>query len=390
MKARSSLLFSGIVLMLMWSCAGTKLHLKDVSSHLSTKSDDIPDYTLYVLGDAGALNDQSRAVMMQLEKTIKDDKQPGMILFTGDNVYPAGMPPPADTQGYRHSQDILINQVNRFDAFPGPIVFIPGNHDWNEFKAGGLDAIRRQGKFLEQLNDPRIRMLPENGCGGPVILDLNEHIVMIIIDSQWWLQDWTDEAEMNLGCEFDNRDDLIKAVHQAIDANRGKQIIVAMHHPLFSQGTHGGCFTLRDHLFPLSKAVKWLYLPLPVIGSIYPYYRSVIGHPQDIRHKNYTALKRAIMNGVEDDDSLIFLAGHDHNLQYMVKGKHHFLLSGSGSKQNAVANSKDLIYGHKAPGFMQIDFYNDDSVHLTIYEVDIMTQSSSEVFNSKIIDQLAD
>lgn len=374
----------------MWSCAGTKLYLKDASIPLSEESGERPDYTIYMVGDAGELNDQSRAVMMQVEAATKDDIQPGMILFTGDNVYPAGMPPETDTQEYRHAQDILMNQVNRFDAFQGSIIFIPGNHDWNEFNAGGLDAIKRQGKFLEQLNDPRIRMLPGNGCGGPVTLALNEHIVMIIIDSQWWLQDWTNEAEMNLGCEFDDRDALIKAIHQTIDANRGKQIIVAMHHPLYSQGTHGGYFTLRDHLFPLSKAVKWLYLPLPVIGSIYPYYRSVIGHPQDIRHKNYTALKEAIMDGVEDDDALLFLAGHDHNLQYIVKGKHHFLLSGSGSKQNAVANSKDLVYGHKVPGFMQIDFYNEDFVRLTIYEVDVVAHTSRKVFSRKIIDQLAD
>jgi len=280
---------------------------------------------------------------------------------------------------------VLVNHFYGLSSYRGRIIFIPGNHDWNEFKPGGLAAIRRQGNFLRSLNDPRIQMLPENGCGGPETLELAEDLVMIIVDSQWWLQKWNDEPEMHQDCPNDSREELIGALHQTIEEHSGKQIIIAMHHPLQTQGTHGGHFTFRDHLFPLSKVVKWLYLPLPVIGSIYPYYRSVFGHHQDIQHRNYTNLKRSVLAQFEEEDELIFLAGHDHNLQYIRKGNDHFLLSGGGSKQNAVANSKDLIYGHKTAGFMQLDFFSKNGVRLTVYEVDPDTGAFNVVFNRFIL-----
>jgi hypothetical protein len=111
----------------------------------------------------------------------------------------------------------------------------------------------------------------------------------------------------------------------------------------------------------------------------------VIGHPQDIRHPNYRSLKEAILKDLDYDGEMIFLAGHDHNLQYIQTGAHHYLLSGGGAKQNYVANGRDLIYGHKAAGFMKLDFYRDHSAQLTVFEVDPLHGTNKIVFRQMII-----
>jgi len=359
--------------------------MNSLAENIQQEPKEDPSFTIYALGDAGEVNDQSKAVIEQLASVTGRNQQPGMVIFLGDNIYPAGLPPEWNIEAYHQALDILMNQIYGLSSFKGKIIFIPGNHDWNEFKAGGLDAIRRQGEFLDQLDKSRIRLLPENGCGGPFPVELNDDLVMLIIDSQWWIQDWTKEPQMNEGCDIHSKDEFIKTFREQVVLYKDKQIVVAMHHPLYTQGNHGGHFTLKNHLFPLTSVVKWLYLPLPVIGSIYPYYRSVIGHPQDVKNPRYKSLREALLKDLDYDGEMIFLSGHEHCLQYITMDGDHFLVSGSGSKQTSIADAKNLVYGHKAAGFMELDFYKNNIVWLSVYEVDPAKESSKRVFSRPII-----
>jgi hypothetical protein len=47
-----------------------------------------------------------------------------------------------------------------------------------------------------------------------------------------------------------------------LSKNRDKTVILAMHHPLMSNGSHGGQFSIEKQIFPLEQKI-----PLPVIGS---------------------------------------------------------------------------------------------------------------------------
>ena len=61
------------------------------------------------------------------------------------------------------------------------------------------------------------------------------------------------------------------------------------------------------------------------------------------------------------------------------------LISGAGSKQNRVSNSRDLVYGHMAPGFMQLDIYDGIGIRLTIYELEVGIDAPKQVFSDFII-----
>ena len=371
------------LLLLFSSCATGKLYIKPGGQPVQINEE--PGYTIYAVGDAGELNEQARSVMTALSKVSSDDHQPGMVLFLGDNIYPSGCPPETATEARKYAEAVLQNQYGPLHAFKGELVFIAGNHDWNEFKPGGRDAVIRQSNLLLGLNDERIRFIPKAGCAGPEGIQLTPEIFMIIADSQWWLQDWRKETDLHTGCETQSKEEFISAFRKLVKDHEGQQIIVVMHHPLYTQGGHGGHFTVRDHLFPLSKAVDWLYLPLPVIGSIYPLYRSIFGHPQDSSHPRYRALKEAVLNSLPAESEVIFLAGHDHNLQYIRKENDHFILSGAGSKLNSIADHKDLIYGHRAPGFVQLDFFKNSGARLTVFELRPGSDEPEEVFSRLII-----
>lgn len=347
---------------------------------------EVPLYSVYALGDAGEINEQSKAVLEELKSITADDMQPGTVIFLGDNIYPAGLPAEQNTEANREAKSILMNQINGLKNYKGKIVFIPGNHDWNEFRAGGLEAIRRESDFLDNVDPLHIQLLPKNGCGGPEVIELNDQLVMLILDSQWWIQDWTKESHINEGCAVHSKEEFMKTFHDLVAHYKDKQIIVALHHPLYTQGSHGGHFTLKNHLFPLTAAVKWLYLPLPVIGSIHPFYRTIFGHSQDLKNRRYSSLRDDLLNNLDDAGHIIFLSGHEHCLQYIMKSGNHYLVSGAGSKQTPIANDEDLIYGHKSGGFMELNFYKNSGIWLSIYEVNPKIKTSGKVFCRQIIE----
>ena len=84
-------------------------------------------------------------------------------------------------------------------------------------------------------------------------------------------------------------------------------------------GEHGGIFTAKDHLFPLTDANEKLYIPLPVIGSIYPLFRKYLGDIQDTAHPLYKELVRGIGSILTEYPGSIYVAGHEHALQAIVK-----------------------------------------------------------------------
>ena len=150
---------------------------------------------------------------------------------------------------------------------------------------------------------------------------------MLIIDSQWWINDVTKKPGINEGCSVSTREELIQSFREEVALHKDKQIVVAMHHPLYSQGSHGGHYSLNHHLFPLTSLVKWVYLPLPVLGSLYYYLRSGIGNRQDV--KKYHSLRDSLIKDLDYGGDLIFLAGHEHCLQYIKVGDNHYLTSSS-------------------------------------------------------------
>ncbi len=378
--------FFSTLLLCITSCATGKLIVKDTSQASPSQVQSVPLYTIYAIGDAGEWNPQMEGVIQGLKSVIEHDPQTGTILFLGDNIYPAGLAPETDEQEHADGEAILTYQIKTAGAKGDNLIFIPGNHDWNEFKPGGLDAIRRQGDFISDYPGTEVKMYPEGGCSGPVTLEFGTSLVILILDSQWWIQDWEKEPNMNAGCALQSRDALVQKVGELFRAYADRQVIVAMHHPIRTQGPHGGHFTLRDHLFPLTKVVPWLYIPLPVIGSIYPWYRTVIGHPQDLKHPRYKSLQESLLEAAGQRKNIVFLSGHDHNLQYLHADGQHFIVSGAGSKQNAVANAPDLIYGHKAGGFVQLDYFENRSVRLTVYELDKLSGAMKPVFTRFIIE----
>ena len=61
-----------------------------------------------------------------------------------------------------------------------------------------------------------------------------------------------------------------------------------------SGGVHGGYFGWRDHLFPLRSIRSSLWIPLPLLGSLYPTARLEGISSQDLGSRAYQRLIAAL------------------------------------------------------------------------------------------------
>jgi hypothetical protein len=306
------------------------------------------------------------------------------VVWLGDDLYPEGMPPEDDPTRAECERRLRVQADAGSQA--GTQVFVPGNHDWKEGKKGGWDQVLRGEQFLEGYAGGANIWMPDGGCPGPVEVPLKEDIVLLVIDTQWWLHQY-EKPGAESDCAAKTRAEMVQQLREAIGRNAGKRIIVAGHHPIYSYGAHGGHYSPATHLFPLLMARENLYVPLPVLGTMGVLYRKAFGSIQDIPHRQYRQLRDSLNSVFAGHPDLIYAAGHDHCLQYLPIGNQHHIVSGSGSKTRWTGHGKraDFTYAHK--GFCRVDFYADGSVWMEFWVADAGKGPGGEVvFRGRVFD----
>ncbi|WP_430968476.1 metallophosphoesterase [Spongiimicrobium sp. 2-473A-2-J] len=311
-------------------------------------------HTFYFIGDAGLspsgqLNPALRIFKDRLDKADKNST----ALFLGDNIYPAGMPDPKDDLGYSVAKNHLDAQISTLDNFAGGTVFIPGNHDWYN---DGLQGLERQQKYLEKELDSKDVFFPEDGCPLKKI-DISEDIVVIAIDTEWYMTNWDRHPTMNDECEIKDREKFFQELEGLIKKNLDKTTIIAMHHPVFTYGVHGGQFAFRQ-------------LGIPVLGSVVNLLRKTTGaSTTDVYNKRYTELRKRIVTLAQYSEKVVFASGHEHTLQYIVEENTPQIVSGSGAKKGATRLLNGSQFSTGKMGYAAMEVYTDGSSHVRYYGV---------------------
>ena len=145
---------------------------------------------------------------------------------------------------------------------------------------------------------------------------------------------------------------------------------------------HGGNFQLKQHIFPLTDIKPNLYIPLPIIGSIYPIARSVFGTPQDLSHPNYQNMINQVTDAVKSHPHVVFVAGHDHGLQMIRDSNYNYIVSGGGSKTNRVSKGKNSLYAEQERGFAVMEVSTNKNVTVSFYTV---TDSVRNSFSTTLL-----
>jgi len=146
-------------------------------SYVSFGQQDSLQARIILIGDAGAFVTDGKTaktvqtsgkspVIQAVKNNIKLDKKT-VIVYLGDNLYKEGLPDD-QTLGYAEAKAVLDTQINVARNTGAKVIFIPGNHDWNNGGPHGYDAILREEQYINYLADNNVRFLPGGGGPGPI------------------------------------------------------------------------------------------------------------------------------------------------------------------------------------------------------------------------------
>jgi hypothetical protein len=310
------------------------------------RPDDI-ETSLFLIGDAGETDPRAIGVPLEsLTVQVAAAPQRSIVLFLGDNVYPEGIPEEgraewADARRRLEAQVVAIPPGARG-------IFLPGNHDWAREGPFGLYSVRLQEQMITGLARGRdIRMLPGNGCPGPVTIDVGR-LRLIALDTQWWLHDFIvrDDKTQCAATPGGVTAALRQQVSEPGPPNR--VVLVAGHHPLMTGGVHGG----------------WCGITGP--------FRRFAGRHQDVMSGTNRRMRDSLEAAFGAARPLVYAAGHDHSLQVLRGGRNvdYLLVSGAGSvsKGSCAVRMRESIYTspHRS-GFMRVDIMRDRGVLLRVF-----------------------
>ncbi|MFD0940775.1 BamA/TamA family outer membrane protein [Pedobacter boryungensis] len=307
-------------------------------------------YRVILIGDAGEMNTGQAESLKNAAKHVIKGKT--STLYLGDNIYPVGMAIPGYGD-FAETSKILQSQFKPMRDAGAAVYFVPGNHDWDKSGPNGLAKIQAQSEYLESFNDPLLRMIPANGCPDPVAIKLTDKLTIIAYDSEWWLFPYN-KANPAADCDCQTKDEVIARMEDLMEQNKNKIIILASHHPFQSYGAHGGYFTWRNHLLPLTLLNKNLVIPLPIIGSVYPLLRSTLLSPEDLNHPLYKDMMKSVNGVFGKKSNVIYVAGHEHGLQ-LIKSDQLQIVSGAGSKMTPNKKGKNSLFQEMNQGYVIAD-----------------------------------
>ncbi|CAN5350468.1 metallophosphoesterase [soil metagenome] len=338
----------------------------------SFSQEDTIQSRIILIGDAGKLTNGRHPVISAVRNSIPLDEKT-TVLFLGDNLYKTGLPDDI-MPTYELAKAPLDSQIEIAKGTKAKVYFMPGNHDWNNGSKNGYSAILREQRYVDVLANNNVQFLPQDGCPGPVEISITKDITVLIMDSQWWIHEY-DKPGIESDCPYKTKEEVITRIDDILSKNSKKLVIFAFHHPLRSYGIHGGYFTLKQHIFPFTDAIPNLYIPLPLIGSIYPITRGIFGTAEDLAHPLYAAMIGEMDKLAKDHDNIIFAAGHEHSLQLIQDSGKSYIVSGSGSKSTRVYKGHNSVFRSEKQGFAVLEISTNKNVTCTFY--------TAEGFNAK-------
>ncbi|MBW2267677.1 MAG: hypothetical protein JRH16_03795 [Deltaproteobacteria bacterium] len=336
------------------------------------------EHSIFLVGDAGAPRLPAHAeaelpvdpVLLALRSDVFEQVgQLGVdrvsVVYLGDNVYPRGLVP-AGEASRRHGERVLRALITA--ASPARVVFVAGNHDWDIQGAHGWEHVRAQAAFLAQ-QGKRVAMLPPGGCAGPERIDFGTHLGMVLIDPIGFSHA-RDYPEVHAAvCPHATAREAFLALSAQFDAPSDRHLVLALHYPLITSGPHGGHFSWKQHIFPLTDFVPWLWLPLPLLGSVYPLARELGVTGTDVTHEAYRAWIQGIFRATRPGSPLLFASGHEHSLQLHRDGiGTYYAVSGAGSTRRVdrVEPLDTAMFALSAPGYMRLDSHANGALGLNV------------------------
>ncbi len=149
-------------------------------------------------------------------------------------------------------------------------------------------------------------------------------------------------------------------------------MVILAHHPLASGGVHANQGSIARHLFPIRDLHSDVWVPLPILGSLYVLFRHIHPFSQDLSSEPYQRFREAFAPLLEHHALLMWVSGHDHDLQVLRgAGANVFVISGAGiyGQTRPVDHIPSTLFARSAGGFVEVETMRDGRMRLAVLEV---------------------
>jgi len=351
-------------LILFAACATHKPQIEiPLKTETTSKS---PIHTFFVAGGLGTETPDANPELQKLLKSYLDKaNKESTLLYTGDYI-------PKDAN--KNTQETFIKaQIDIAKDFKGKTVFVPGHHEWSSNKTKEIEWVE---DYLKDNNIENFSVQPNNVCPLEYV-ELNDNLDILYVDSNWFDTNWDHVEGINQKCtDINTKRRFNEEFEGYIKDSRGKNLLVVMHHPIFSNGKYAGKQTFGESL------------TFPVLGPIINEIQNLGGFSkQRANSHRYNYLRTTISSLAQDNDRIVIVSGHEESLQYLASDNIRQIISGSlgsrtGTKisQGTIANIGGSLkfegkFTYGAKGFAVINYYEDGSS-----DVNFITENDTHAF----------
>ncbi|MBZ9729963.1 metallophosphatase [Salegentibacter sp. JZCK2] len=303
------------------------------------------EHTFYVAGNIGNnLTGESRKLLKAIVESSKNDKE--ATLLVPGNFLPSQGFPKNDTEREAQKQFLKKNLLDVIQGFNGKVVFTPGKNEWTK---GGQNRIDDLESFLQD-NQSNVEVWPDDGC--PIEQkDITDDLILVTVDTQWYLENWDDHPNMNSKCDIKSRERFFAEFKDDIKDAHGKTILVSLQHPVMSNSKRSF---------------------IEKIGGF---------SPQDYQNKEHSYLRGRLETLASQFDNVIFASGLDGNLQYLEDDGIPQIISGSAGKKKKLKIRKYGHFGSTKTGYAKLKLYKNNETLIEFFEIE---SSENPVFSKTI------
>ncbi|MGI9542262.1 MAG: metallophosphoesterase, partial [Cyclobacteriaceae bacterium] len=324
----------------VWYC----LLLISTQASAQTSPESI-QHQVITLANTADLNEEG---FKNLRLHLEQINLPSTIIVNGDVV----------VNGDSHQQDSLT--IEKLASLVKGLsnvtmVILPGDRDWNDSGKNGWKRVRGLEKLVNSMKLPNVVWPIKKGCPGPEALVLNDHLLLITIQTQWWNHPYDKPDPADADCKIASEDNFNEELEDIIEENEDKNILIAGHFPIISYGPYGGKWPFHKYL-----------VPVPVLSGMIPSFRANVGTTKDINNYNFKHLREEMEQVLQEQDNLIYLSGHEHNLQILKVRNHYLVNSGSPSNPGYAGKGKRALYSESHAGIIALQYFDNGKVTATV------------------------
>ncbi len=325
-------------------------------------------HDVYIFGNLVDLENEV-SFFKSLCNELDQNQGPFTVIINGDLT-----DAPLNSDQGQLQIDRIKRLIDHFADYPnGKLLLMPGDRDWDDNKVDGYQSILKLEKEIKSYCQSKklinIKWPLKDGCPGPFDIELDKHLLLIGINSQWWNHRYAKPRASDAICKLATDQDIKEEFEDLIEENTDKNILIAAHHPIKSLGHYGGRYSFVDKL-----------KPFPVLGAVITAYKQHIGSPYDLSNPKIQPYLYLITNALFFHNNIVMASSHDHNQQIMQVDQNYLINSGALGKASYVAKDHTTLFKKKAAGIMKITYYYSGEVNTAFLAFDNNTEKFAEKF----------